>query len=171
MAPPITKPGNRKLSIAANLANLLPTGITLAFQALMPSFTNNGSTCPQRPHFINHYVFLYEDDNDDNNNGTNEGEEGNRAQQQRNIDVEERGEGHHQKKLKINFKDGLDDEEKKILAKYRIRWTDFLHAFGSLLVFVLYATSSYDVQRCFFYDPNGNGKALMMNMPLAVGAY
>ncbi|KAL5835579.1 hypothetical protein ACOSQ4_015076 [Xanthoceras sorbifolium] len=178
-----TKPGNKKLSIAANLANLLPIGTTLVFQAFMPSFTNNGSCL--RAHksltsstiicfsvicffssFTNSFIAasngkLYyglatpnglhifnkdEDNDDDNNNNTNEGEKVNRDQQQRNVDIKKRGEGHHQKKLKINFKDGLDEEEKKILAKYRIRWTDFLHAFGSLLVFVVYVISSYDTE-------------------------
>ncbi|KAH7572009.1 hypothetical protein ACOSP7_014986 [Xanthoceras sorbifolium] len=208
MAPPIPKQRNRRLSTAANLANLLPTGTALAFQALMPYFTNNGSCLVAHKYLTSSAIICFSficfifsftdsfiaasngklyygiatckglyifnkddyDDDKDNDNDTTKREKGNQAQQHNEGD-EEIGEVlNDQKTLKISTKDGLDDDAKEILAKYRIRLIDFVHAFCSWLVFMVCATSSSDVQRCFFSDPSDNGKALMMNLPLAVGA-
>ncbi|GLT38336.1 hypothetical protein SLA2020_125920 [Shorea laevis] len=39
----VSKHSHTTLSTASNLANLLPTGTVLIFQALLPSFSNNGN--------------------------------------------------------------------------------------------------------------------------------
>ena len=52
---------------------------------------------------------------------------------------------------------------------YRIRLIDCVHALSTLLVFLVFATSSSDVHSCFFPHTTANGNALMMNLPLAVG--
>ncbi|GKV08922.1 hypothetical protein SLEP1_g20492 [Rubroshorea leprosula] len=39
----VSKHNHKTLSTASNLANLLPTGNVLIFQALLPSFSNNGN--------------------------------------------------------------------------------------------------------------------------------
>ncbi|KAK1582546.1 hypothetical protein Q3G72_016115 [Acer saccharum] len=174
MAPPIIpKPGHRKLPAAANLSNLLPTGTVLAFQALIPSFTNNGSCIPAHKVLTSAAIISFSlvcllssfTDSFIATNGklyygiatrkglyifnkNKKGDEGN---------IEE-GE--------INSV----DDQKKILAKYRIRFKDFVHAFCSWLVFIVYALCSSDVMRCFYPHPSDNVNVLMMNLPLAVGS-
>lgn len=56
------------------------------------------------------------------------------------------------------------------MRKYRIRVLDFVHAICGWIVFVVYALCSSDVQRCLFPDGGENGKVLVENLPLAVGA-
>ncbi|KAK2640574.1 hypothetical protein Ddye_028369 [Dipteronia dyeriana] len=192
MAPSIIRPksGHKKLPTTANLANLLPTGTVLAFQALMPSFTNNGSCITSHKVLTSSAIITFSlvclissftdsfigtngklyygiatrkslhifnrsknDDDDVNNNDKvpNEKEEGNQAQ---------------------SMEEGVInrvDDEKEILAKYRIRFIDFVHAFCSWLVFMVYAMCSSDVMRCFYPHPSDNVNVLMMNLPLAVG--
>ncbi|TXG65643.1 hypothetical protein EZV62_006918 [Acer yangbiense] len=191
MAPPIIpKPGHKKLPVAANLSNLLPTGTVLAFQALIPSFTNNGSCITSHKVLTSSAIITFSlvcliscftdsfiatngklyygiatrkglhifnrnknDDGDDVNSNDkvpNEKEEGNRAQ--------------HLEEGVINR---VSDE--KELAKYRIRFIDFVHAFCSWLVFIVYAMCSSDVMRCFYPHPSDNVNVLMVNLPLAVG--
>ncbi|TXG65644.1 hypothetical protein EZV62_006919 [Acer yangbiense] len=194
MATPIIrpKPGHKKLPTAANLSNLLPTGTVLAFQALIPSFTNNGSCITSHKVLTSSalitfslvcliscftdsfiatngklyygittrkglYIFNRDknDDGDDVNNNDkfpNEKEEGNRAQ-------------HIEEGAAIN----RVYDEKEILTNYRIRFIDFVHAFCSWLVFMVYAMCSSDVMRCFYPHPSDNVNVLMMNLPLAVG--
>ncbi|KAL5768434.1 hypothetical protein ACOSP7_014983 [Xanthoceras sorbifolium] len=182
MAPVIPKSGHKKLSTAANLSNLLPTGTVLAFQALIPSFSNNGACLPAHKYltlslivsfslvcFLSSFTDSFEangkvyygvatprglfvfnrEDNDDNDDDDNDNDE-------------EKGDNAQKKKA--------TSHDQKILYKYRIRFIDFAHAFASLLVFLVFATSSSDVQNCFFPHATANGNALMMNLPLAVGA-
>ncbi|KAK3200366.1 hypothetical protein Dsin_023781 [Dipteronia sinensis] len=193
MAPPIIqpKPGNKKLPTAANLSNLLPTGTVLAFQALIPSFTNSGSCITSHKVLTSSAIITFslvcviscftdsfiatngklyygiatrkglyifnrnkndgDDDVNNNNKVPNEKEEGNQAQR---------------------IEEGVINrvvDEKEILAKYRIRFIDFVHAFCSWLVFMVYAMCSSDVMRCFYPHPSDNVKVLMMNLPVAVG--
>ncbi|KAK1582545.1 hypothetical protein Q3G72_016112 [Acer saccharum] len=193
MAPPIIqpKPGHKKLPTAANLSNLLPTGTVLAFQALIPSFTHNGSCITSHKVLTSSAIITFSlvcliscftdsfiatngklyygiatrkglyifnrnknDDGDDINSNDkvpNEKEEGNRAQ-------------HLEEGVINRVSDG------KELAKYRIRLIDFVHAFCSWLVFIVYAMCSSDVMRCFYPHPSDNVNVLVMNLPLAVGS-
>ncbi|KAK0599551.1 hypothetical protein LWI29_006252 [Acer saccharum] len=164
-----------KLSTAANLSNLLPTGTILAFEALVPSFSNNGD-CRIPVHkyltlsiivgfslvcFFSSltdsikikgkvyygiatprglFVFNHTDDDDDQENGD------------------------AQKKQDCCSTSTKDSD----LHKYRIRLIDSVHALSSLLVFLVFSTSSSDVQGCFFPRQTATGNALMMNLPLAV---
>ncbi|KAI9186613.1 hypothetical protein LWI28_019061 [Acer negundo] len=172
------KSGPKKLSTSASLSNLLPTGTFLAFEALLPSFSNNGD-CQLPAHkyltlsiivgfslvcffssFIDSikikgkvyygvatprglFVFNKEVTDDD--------------------DDQEKGDAQK--------KNGCCSTSKKDsdLYKYRIRLIDFVHALSSLLVFLVFATSNSDVQRCVFPRPTANGNALMINLPLLVG--
>ncbi|TXG65649.1 hypothetical protein EZV62_006924 [Acer yangbiense] len=240
MAPlKIPKPSNKKLAIAANLSNLLPTGTVLAFQALMPSFTNNGSCMPSHKvltssaiislslvcffssltdSFIANGKLYYgiatlnglyifnknknddaDDDVKDNNKVPNERDGDNRVQRIEEgainltddeeilannkvpSDKEEGNRAQHieegvvinrvydKKKILADQKKILADQ-KKILAKYKIQPIDYVHAFCSLLVFMVYAMCSSDVMRCFHPHPSANVNVLMMNLPLAVGS-
>ncbi|KAK4850294.1 hypothetical protein QYF36_005404 [Acer negundo] len=188
----IPKPSNKNLAIAANLSNLLPTGTVLTFQALMPSFTNNGScitshkvltssaiislslvcffSCFTDSFIANGKLYygiatlngLYifnknknddaDDDVNNNNKVPNERDGDNRVQR---------------------IEEGVSNrvyDEKEILAKYRIRPIDFVHAFCSWLVFMVDAMCSSDVMRCFYPHPSDNVNVLVMNLPLAVGS-
>lgn len=44
-----------------------------------------------------------------------------------------------------------------------------MHAFGSVFVFLIFALSDSDVQRCFFYEGGENLNVLMMNLPVGAG--
>ncbi|KAI9185104.1 hypothetical protein LWI28_004178 [Acer negundo] len=76
------------------------------------------------------------------------------------------------KKVKLKRKNrscstSKKDSEQTILCKYKIRLIDCVRALSSLLVFLVFATSSSDVQSCFFPHATANGNALMMNLMLA----
>lgn len=62
-------------------------------------------------------------------------------------------------------------EDLKELSKFRIRWIDFVHAFVSLFVFLIFAISDTDVQSCFFPEAGGNMDAMVMNLPLGAGVF
>lgn len=66
--------------------------------------------------------------------------------------------------------DEIDEEDKKKAEEeHQLKIIDFLHAFVSLLVFLTFALSNSDVERCLFRNTGPNGKALIMNLPLAAG--
>ncbi|KAK3200362.1 hypothetical protein Dsin_023777 [Dipteronia sinensis] len=192
MAPmKIPNPGLKNLSTAANLSSLLPTGTVLAFQALMPNFTNNGSCITSHKVLTSSAIITFslvcfissftdsfiaggklyygiatpkglcifnrnknddvDEDVNDNNKVPNEREGDNQVQR---------------------IEEGVINrvyDEKEILAKYRLQFLDFVHAFCSWLVFMVYAMCSSDVLRCFYPHPSDNVNVLMMNLPLAIG--
>ncbi|KAH7527262.1 hypothetical protein ACOSP7_014981 [Xanthoceras sorbifolium] len=166
--------GNGKLSTAANLANLLPTGTVLAFQALIPSFSNNGSCLPAHKYLtlsaitcfsLICFFSSFSDSFVASNGKVYYGIATLKGlyvfnQEDNHVDDEEKGAGAEE--------DHLHDNDK--FKEYRIRFIDFVHAFSSLLVFLVFATNDSDVQNCFFPHATPNGNALMMNLPLAVGA-
>lgn len=151
---------------AANLANLLPTGTVLIFQALVPSFSNNGDcvvankyltlpliACCSLVCFFSSFTDSFI--------------------------------GHHDSKLYYGIatfegiylfndcdcNDGNGEEEldHNQRAKYRITVIDFVHAFATLTVFLVFALSSSYVQDCFFPKAGANEKQLIINLPLGVG--
>lgn len=71
----------------------------------------------------------------------------------------------------IDSTDGAGREEfnKEQLAAFRITFIDFVHAFTSLTVFLVFALSNSNVQNCFFPKAGANEKALIMNLPLGAG--
>ena len=199
MATPIIqpKPGHKKLPTAANLSNLLPTGTVLAFQALIPSFTNSGSCITSHKVLTSSAIITFslvcliscftdsfiatngklyygittlnglyifnknkyhdaDDDVNDRNKVPNERDGDNRVQ-----------------RIEEGVINRVYDENeifpKEILAKYSLQFIDFVHAFCSWLVFIVYAMCSSDVMRCFYPHPSDNVNVLMVNLPLAVG--
>ena len=58
---------------------------------------------------------------------------------------------------------------KELEDKYKLNFIDFVHAFVSLLVFMIFALSNSNVQSCFFPEAGGNENALVMNLPLGAG--
>ncbi|WRX24817.1 Protein DMP - like 6 [Theobroma cacao] len=161
----LAQSAHKALPGSANLANLLPTGTVFAFQAIVPSFSNNGRCEAAHKYmtlgviilcslacFLSSFTdsFVGEDGklyygiatcnglyvfNDDNDDA---------------LDLEK-------------------DSVNKMLKKYRLTAKDFVHACCSLTLFLVIACSSFDVQRCYFPNPGPNGDALMANLPLAAG--
>ncbi|KAI9186776.1 hypothetical protein LWI28_020737 [Acer negundo] len=192
MAPlKIPKPGLKTLSTAANLSNLLPTGTVLAFQALMPSFTNNGSCITSHKvltssatitfslvcfisSFTDSFIAggklyygiatpkgLHIFNRNKNDDADDVVNDNNKVPNER------EGDNRVQR-----IEDGVINrvyDEKEILAMYRLQFKDFVHGFCSWLVFMVYAMCSSDVLRCFYPHPSDNVNILMMNLPLAIG--
>ncbi|CAK7340799.1 unnamed protein product [Dovyalis caffra] len=158
-----SKGGRKSLVPEANLANLLPTGTVLAAEALIPSFTNNGECAPANKYltlgliiccslacFLSSFTdsFIGKDEKIYYGIATYNG-------------------------LRlfndIDGNDGAGEEEKEKTKAFSITFIDFVHAFTSLIVFMVFALSNSDVQNCFFPKAGPNDKALIMNLPLGAG--
>lgn len=158
-------PVHRTLATAANLANLLPTGTVLGFRALTPSFSNQGNC-----HLSNKYLtailigicaiacFLssFTDSFIDSDGKLYYGIASFSG-------------------LKIfNCKYNYDNEaesdmQMQDLTQYKICYIDFVHAFLSVMVFLVFALSDSDVQSCYFAVGGENLKELVTNLPLGAG--
>ncbi|OMO62455.1 hypothetical protein CCACVL1_22832 [Corchorus capsularis] len=157
---------HKALPGSANLANLLPTGTVFAFQAIIPSFSNNGK-CELAHRYMTLAIIILCSLACFLSSFTDSfvGEDG---------------------KLYYGiatfnglyiFNDDYDDdldlesnkEAKEILKKYRFTAIDLVHAFCSLTLFLVIACSNSDVQSCYFPKPGPNCNALMTNLPLAAG--
>ncbi|KAJ6380169.1 hypothetical protein OIU76_016762 [Salix suchowensis] len=125
---------------AANLANLLPTGTVLAAQALIPSFTNNGESSLARM--------------TGSTTGLPCGKISGFSMMSITLMEQER-------KKEIN--------NKEYMAARQITAKDFVHAFTSLTVFLVFALSDSNVQKCFFPKAGANEKTIIMNLPLGAG--
>lgn len=166
MALSSSKLGQRSQVTAANLANLLPTGTVLAAEALIPSFTNNGEctlaneyltlgiiVCCSLGCFLSSFTDSFT------------GKDGKMYY----------GIATWNSFYVFNDIDSTDgagrEEFKDIesLAACRITFIDFVHAFTSLTVFLVFALSNSNVQNCFFPKAGPNEKALIMNLPLGAG--
>lgn len=62
-------------------------------------------------------------------------------------------------------------EEEEYFSKFKIGAIDFLHAFVSVIVFLIFALSDSDVQRCFLPEAGENMKVVMMNLPMGAGVF
>ncbi|XP_004305025.1 PREDICTED: uncharacterized protein LOC101305287 [Fragaria vesca subsp. vesca] len=155
-------PVHDTLAIAANLANLLPTGTVLAFQTLTPSFSNNGCCQQLSNKFLTSSVIIicavfcflssFTDSFIDNDNG---------------------GKLYYGiatfKGMYIFNNNDMEEDMNKYLKKYRIKFIDFVHAFISLLVFLIFALTNSNVQSCFFSGVGINISELAMKLPLGAG--
>ena len=157
-------PVHKTLASAANLANLLPTSTVLAFNALIPPFSNNG-TCQPSNKFLTSLVivvcaiicflssftdsFMSRDGKLYHGIATFNG-------------------------LYIfNYTSNNSSYDEEInaseLCKFRIRVIDFVHAFLSLFVFLVFALSNSNVQSCLIPNEGPNESTLIMNLPLGAG--
>ncbi|KZV47329.1 hypothetical protein F511_07752 [Dorcoceras hygrometricum] len=170
---PSTHPVQKTLASAANLANLLPTGTVLAFRTLMPSFSNKG-ICETSNKYLTSSLILFcsttcflSSFTDSFIDSADEGKlyygiatfKGfyvfNQAGEDRENNTEEN-----------------KDNKTVDLSKFKISLIDFVHAFVSLLVFLVFAFSESNVQDCLLAGVGGaNMDELAMNLPLAAGAF
>lgn len=159
-------PVQKTLPSATNLANLLPTSIVLAFNALIPPFSNNG-TCTQLSNklltslvilvcailcFLSSFTdsFTSKDGKLYHGIATFKG-----------FYV-----------FNYSTNNGNNDHETsatEVLCKLRIRVVDFVRAFMSLFVFLIFALSNSNVQACLIPNEGPNESALIMNLPLGAG--
>ncbi|KAM0010410.1 putative protein DMP [Helianthus debilis subsp. tardiflorus] len=146
----LTHPVHKTLAAASNLANLLPTSMVLAFRALTPSFTNSGTTCIPANRYLTtsligvSSIICFLSSFTDSF-----------------IDP-------FDKKLYYEVK-AANDEDVERLKRLKINGIDVVHAFVSLVVFLVFAFSDIDVQRCMFPHSGANLSVVMMNLPLGVG--
>ncbi|XP_010534186.1 PREDICTED: uncharacterized protein LOC104809807 [Tarenaya hassleriana] len=150
---------SQTLTMAANLANLLPTGTLLAFQLLTPAFTSNG-VCDMTTRactavllallalscFLTSFTDSVKADDGNVYYGF----------------VTRRG------MWMFDYPDpsgaGLPD-----LSKYRIRAMDWIHAVLSVLVFGAVALRDNNVLSCFYPSPESQTKEVLDIVPMGVG--
>ncbi|XP_059311232.1 protein DMP3-like [Lycium ferocissimum] len=150
----------RALETTANLANLLPTGTLLAFQLLIPIFTNNGScdTATRPMTFIllallafSCFLACFTD--------SFKAPDG-------------------QIYYGLATFQGLwifDYQAAKIsgmpneLNRYRVGFIDFIHAVLSVLVFVAVALRDKNVVNCFYPTPDHETKQVLDVVPIGIG--
>lgn len=153
-------PVHQTLATANNLANLLPTGTVLAFQTFIPSFSNNGN-CQISNKCLTSFlitflaILCFLSSFTDSFKGSD-------------------GKLYYGiatfKGLYIfNCNNNLVNNKKE-LEKFKLSFIDFVHAFVSLLVFLIFALSNSSVQTCFFSHVGNEGNVLIMNLPMAAGA-
>ncbi|XP_050224793.1 protein DMP10 [Mercurialis annua] len=168
-APPSSVTRKTLATSAANLANLLPTGTVLVFETLSSSFSNNGDCVTANRYltltliiicslacFFSSFTdsFVGNDDKLYYGIATFKG-------------------------LYVfndcDSSDGCGEEELKEdkikMENFRISLIDFIHAFSSLIVFLVFALSGSDVQNCFFTKAGPNEKQLITNLPLGAGLF
>uniref|UniRef100_A0A0E0JIW0 Uncharacterized protein n=1 Tax=Oryza punctata TaxID=4537 RepID=A0A0E0JIW0_ORYPU len=175
---------DKTLSTTANLVKLLPTGTTLAFQALSPSFTNHGRCLA-----INRYIsggliafccaicalLSFTDSIIDRKGRPYYGiavpadEDGNGGFIPFNYEKPRRsssnGDDYDDDSWECYFVD-FDPEE---LFKRRVNLRDFLHATLKVFVFLALAFSDAGIQSCLFPAESATWREALVNMPLGIG--
>lgn len=161
-APAAATATDKVMSSAANLAQLLPTGSVLAYQALSPSFTNRGDCAGSNQWLTAALVavlalfslfFSFTD--------SVLGRDGKLY-----YGVATPG--------GFNVFNFSSDEEKREwgpeeFARLRLRPLDFMHAFFTAVVFLVVAFSDVALQNCFFgRNPGRNTEELLKNLPLGM---
>ncbi|CAM0902188.1 unnamed protein product [Alopecurus aequalis] len=152
---------DKVMSSTANLAQLLPTGTVLAYQALSPSFTNRGR-CEQSNQWLTAaLVFVL-------------------AALSLFFSFTDSIVGRDKKLYYgvatphgFNVFNFSSDEEKEEwgpdeFRRLRIQPLDFIHGFFTVLVFLTVAFSDVGLQDCFFPNASKNSEALIKNLPLGM---
>ncbi|XP_009402533.3 protein DMP3-like [Musa acuminata AAA Group] len=160
---PTTLVMDKTLSTAANLAQLLPTGTVLTFQALAPSFTRGGACYASNRCLISVLIalnavscvfFSITDSLVGADNRLYYGVATLRS-------------------LYVFNYNGADEEVRRRvlgdLEEYRLRPLDYVHAVFTVLVFLTIAFGDAMVQHCLFPDAGPNARELLVNLPLGAG--
>lgn len=151
---------DKVMSSAANLAQLLPTGTVLAYQALSPSFNNHGN-CTTSNRWLTAVLV------------------GVLAAVSLFFSFTDSVVGRRDGKLYygvatphgFNVFNLSEEEEKREWGelekkKLRLRPLDYVHAFFTAVVFLTVAFSDVGLQRCFFPNAGVNTNELLKNLPL-----
>ncbi|KAL2231290.1 uncharacterized protein LOC105172799 [Sesamum indicum] len=163
-------PVHKTLASAANLANLLPTGTVLAFRTLIPSFSNKGM-CEVSNRCLTTgliafcavicFFSSFTDSFTDSDGKLYYG-----IATFKGLYIFNSTTDHDEDEEKMDYNSSTMD-----LSKFRISLIDFVHAFVSLLVFLVFAFSDSDVQSCFFAVGGADLDVLVVNLPLAAGVF
>ncbi|KAK3160884.1 hypothetical protein QOZ80_1BG0066980 [Eleusine coracana subsp. coracana] len=162
--PPTASSGSvtdKVMSSAANLAQLLPTGTVLAYQALSATFTNHGACYPANRWLTAVLVtvlsafcifFSFTDSILGRDRKLYYG-----VATPRGFNV-------------FNFS---GEEEERYwalgeLQKLRTRPMDYVHAFVTAVVFLTVVFSDVSLQNCFFPNAGANTNELLKNLPLGM---
>lgn len=155
-SPPSTL--SQALASTAHIANLLPTGTVLAFQLLVPVFTNNGScdtiTRPLSLFLltilaVSCFLACFTDSF-------------------RSPD----GKLHYGIATLHGlwlFEGDIIEDKDNSMEKYKVRFIDCMHAFMSVLVFVSIALRDKNVVSCFYPLPEHETKEVLDIVPLGIG--
>uniref|UniRef100_A0A8R7UZ87 Uncharacterized protein n=1 Tax=Triticum urartu TaxID=4572 RepID=A0A8R7UZ87_TRIUA len=151
------------MSSVANLAQLLPTGTVLAYQALSPSFTNHGK-CETSNQWLTGVLvvvlamlclfFSFTD----SVVGRRDGKLYYGFATLHGFNV-------------FNFSSEEERQEWNDLDQFRrlrLRPLDFVHAFFAAVVFLTVAFSDVGLQNCFFQDADRNTEELLKNLPMGM---
>ncbi|KAF7081341.1 hypothetical protein CFC21_085294 [Triticum aestivum] len=160
--PPTATPTmDRVMSSVTNLAQLLPTGTVLAYQALSPSFTNHGK-CEASNQWLTVALvailvvmclfFSFTDSLVGRDGKLYYG-----VAAPRGFNV-------------FNFpgEDENREWDRDELWSLRLRPLDFVHSFFAAVVFLTVVFSDVGLQNCFFPDANRNTQELLKNLPLGM---
>ncbi|GMI70632.1 DUF679 domain membrane protein 3 [Hibiscus trionum] len=150
---------SQTLTSTANLANLLPTGTLLAFQLLLPVFTNNGSCDPATRAMtllllallaLSCFLACFTDSVKASNGQVYYG--------------------------LATFKglflfDYPDPKDSSLpdLSKYKLKFIDGVHAVLSVLVFGAVALRDKNVLKCFYPAPEHETEEVLSIAPVGVG--
>uniref|UniRef100_A0ACD5WAK8 Uncharacterized protein n=1 Tax=Avena sativa TaxID=4498 RepID=A0ACD5WAK8_AVESA len=152
---------DKVMSSAANLAQLLPTGTVLAYQALSPSFTNHGK-CESSNQWLTAALVIV------------------LAAASLFFSFTDSVVGRDQKLYYgvatpegFNVFNFSSEEEKQQwdpaeFRRLRIRPLDFMHAVFTAVVFLTVAFSDVGLQNCFFPNAGKNTEELLKNLPLGM---
>ncbi|GJN13031.1 hypothetical protein PR202_ga31364 [Eleusine coracana subsp. coracana] len=152
---------DKVMSGAANLAQLLPTGTVLAYQALSATFTNHGDCYPANRWLTALLVlvlsascifFSFTDSILGRNGKLYYG-----VATPQGFNV-------------FNFSSEEADRDWTLgeLHKLRLRPMDYVHAFFTVVVFLTVAFSDVGFQKCFFPHVGNNASELLTNLPLGM---
>ncbi|KAG0513635.1 hypothetical protein BDA96_10G119100 [Sorghum bicolor] len=154
---------DKVMSSAANLAQLLPTGTVLAYQALSPSFTNtNHGTCLPANKWLTatlvavlaafSLLFSFTDSVVGRDSKLYYG-----VATPHGFNV-------------FNFSGEEEEREWALgeLQKLRLQPLDYVHAVVAAVVFLTVAFSDAGLQRCFFPNASNNTSELLKNLPLGM---
>lgn len=143
----------------AHLANLLPTGTVLSFQLLSPIFTNQGN-CDSVSRFMTSalvtlcgatcFLLCFTDSFRDNKGKVCYGFATYRG---------------------LWVIDGSSTLPAEPVAKYQLRFMDFMHAVMSILVFAAIALFDQNVVNCFFPSPSHEAREILTALPVGIGVF
>ncbi|XP_048534008.1 protein DMP10-like [Triticum urartu] len=146
----------------SNLAQLLPTGTVLAYEALSPTFTNHGN-CNIANKVLTGVMILVLAimcvffSFTDSIVGSHDGKLYYGVATWHGFNV-------------FNFSDDQERQEWTVLdfKKLRLRWLDIVQAIFTAVVFLTVAFSDVGLQNCFFPKPGGNTQQVLKILPLGM---
>jgi hypothetical protein len=155
----IQKAISQTFKSTAHLANLLPTGTILAFQLLLPIFSNQGN-CDSVSRsmtaglvalcglscFLSSFTDSFRDKNGNVCYGF----------------ATFRG---------LWVIDGSATIPPEVAANYRLQFIDFMHALMSILVFAAIALFDQNVVDCFYPSPSTKEEEVLTALPVGIGVF